>query len=482
MQRVLLDLKARRRARRRSCASPSGADVVIESFRPGVVDRLGIGYDDVRARATRAIVYCSTTGYGQDGPRGAVGRPRPQLPRRRRLPRTAAARAPTATPPLPGATVADSAGGGMHAVDRRSSPRSCSAARTGRGRLPRRLGRRRRARAHGARSRRAPRHRRGARARATTSSPAATPATTSTRARDGRWLVGRRDRAEVLGQPLPRCSGSSSGSTTSSTTPCRTRSAPTSRAAFATRDRDEWVAELRAGRHLRRAVLDVPRSSTTRSSPPAARSSTPTHPDARRASARSARCSPACRAPRPRRGAATRRDRHRRAARRGRAVARRDRRAPRRRSGRMSEATVTDLPDDVDRAHRRRAVRGDGRVPRRARLRLDDAARRSRTATRCSGTTTVAAELTGGPIAPPTMLSVWFRPHHWAPGRTEQALPLQVHFDLKERLELPEAVMTDNTIIFHEPVRPGDVISSAPDPALGQRARRRPSSAPAGSG
>ena len=68
----------------------------------------------------------------------------------------------------------------------------------------------------------------------------------------------------------------------------------------------------------------------------------------------------------------------------------------------------------------------------------------------------VADEITGGPIAPPTMLSAWFRPHHWAPGRTEQRLPLQVHFDLKERFDLPEAVMTDNTNIFYEPVRPGD--------------------------
>jgi len=67
-----------------------------------------------------------------------------------------------------------------------------------------------------------------------------------------------------------------------------------------------------------------------------------------------------------------------------------------------------------------------------------------------------AQELTGGFIAPPTMISVWFRPHHWAPGRTQQALPLQVHFDLKEKLGLPEAVMTDNTVIFREPVRPGD--------------------------
>ncbi|MDE3085584.1 MAG: MaoC family dehydratase N-terminal domain-containing protein [Acidobacteriota bacterium] len=68
----------------------------------------------------------------------------------------------------------------------------------------------------------------------------------------------------------------------------------------------------------------------------------------------------------------------------------------------------------------------------------------------------VAEELTGGPIAPPTMVSVWFRPHHWAPGRTAERLPLQVHFDLKEALGLPEAVMTENTIVFHEPVRPGD--------------------------
>jgi acyl dehydratase len=70
----------------------------------------------------------------------------------------------------------------------------------------------------------------------------------------------------------------------------------------------------------------------------------------------------------------------------------------------------------------------------------------------------VATALTDGPIAPPTMLSVWFRPHHWAPGRKEEALPLQVHFDLKARFELPEAIMSDNTIVFHEPVRPGDVL------------------------
>jgi len=71
-----------------------------------------------------------------------------------------------------------------------------------------------------------------------------------------------------------------------------------------------------------------------------------------------------------------------------------------------------------------------------------------------------AAEITGGPIAPPSMLSTWFRPHHWAPDVEEQRLPLQVHFDLKDRLDLPEAVMSDNTMTFHEPVRPGDVLST----------------------
>ncbi len=73
----------------------------------------------------------------------------------------------------------------------------------------------------------------------------------------------------------------------------------------------------------------------------------------------------------------------------------------------------------------------------------------------------VAAQVTGGPVAPPTMISVWFRPHHWAPGRSEAALPLQIHFDLKEGLDLPEAVMSDNTIVFHEPVRPGDRLTTS---------------------
>jgi len=71
----------------------------------------------------------------------------------------------------------------------------------------------------------------------------------------------------------------------------------------------------------------------------------------------------------------------------------------------------------------------------------------------------LAAELTGGPTAPLTLLSAWFRPHYWMPGRDTIPLPWQTHFDLKSTLALPEAVATDSEVVFGEPVRPGDRIA-----------------------
>lgn len=90
------------------------AQVVVESFRPGVVDRLGIGHGDV-ARRNPGVVYCSTSGYGQDGPRaGWAGHDLNYLAVGGYL----ASTQPRADggPPIPGATVADAAAGGMQAA------------------------------------------------------------------------------------------------------------------------------------------------------------------------------------------------------------------------------------------------------------------------------------------------------------------------------------------------------------------------------
>ncbi|MEX0371250.1 MAG: CaiB/BaiF CoA transferase family protein, partial [Tateyamaria sp.] len=43
------------------------ADVVVENFRPGVMTRLGLGYDALKERKTD-LIYCAISGFGQDGP------------------------------------------------------------------------------------------------------------------------------------------------------------------------------------------------------------------------------------------------------------------------------------------------------------------------------------------------------------------------------------------------------------------------------
>jgi len=83
------------------------ADVVLEGFRPGVADRLGVGPDDVPERT----VYCSITGFGEDSPhRGRAGHDLNYLGYAGALEDTA--------PALPPIQAADLAAGGLVAVTR----------------------------------------------------------------------------------------------------------------------------------------------------------------------------------------------------------------------------------------------------------------------------------------------------------------------------------------------------------------------------
>jgi crotonobetainyl-CoA:carnitine CoA-transferase CaiB-like acyl-CoA transferase len=126
---VLLDLKG-----------PSGrdallklaetTDVVVENFRPGVMDRLGLGYEALRAR-NPGIVLCSVSGYGQDGPyRDVAGHDMNYIALAGVLgisgPRGGA-------PELPGVQLADIAGGALWGVVGVLSA-LCGRARSGRGR------------------------------------------------------------------------------------------------------------------------------------------------------------------------------------------------------------------------------------------------------------------------------------------------------------------------------------------------------------
>jgi alpha-methylacyl-CoA racemase len=113
MSRVCLDLKDGD-GRAAFLALAAVADVVVESFRPGVVDRLGIGYEAVRAR-NNGIIYCATTGYGQDGPSvNRAGHDIDYLAVGGFL--AMCTPGVDGAPPVPGATIADAAAGGMQAA------------------------------------------------------------------------------------------------------------------------------------------------------------------------------------------------------------------------------------------------------------------------------------------------------------------------------------------------------------------------------
>ena len=63
---IVLDLKTDE-GRREAHRLIDGADVLVENFRPGVMDRLGIGFAETKLRNPR-IIYCSISAYGQSGP------------------------------------------------------------------------------------------------------------------------------------------------------------------------------------------------------------------------------------------------------------------------------------------------------------------------------------------------------------------------------------------------------------------------------
>jgi len=89
------------------------ADVILEEFRPGVVERLGISYEKVREINPR-IIYCSITGYGQNGPYANL--PGHDLNYIATAGLFSAVEDDKGRPVIPSNLMADMAGGGMHAA------------------------------------------------------------------------------------------------------------------------------------------------------------------------------------------------------------------------------------------------------------------------------------------------------------------------------------------------------------------------------
>ena len=87
------------------------ADVVVESFRPGVMDRLGVGYEALRER-NAGIILCSISGYGQTGPyRDRAGHDINYLAMAGVLAMSGSS--PDGPPAMAGVQIADMAGGAM---------------------------------------------------------------------------------------------------------------------------------------------------------------------------------------------------------------------------------------------------------------------------------------------------------------------------------------------------------------------------------
>src|SRR5699024_6939590 len=88
-------------------------DIVVEQFRPGVMARLGVGYEELKKHNPR-LIYCAITGYGQDGPyKDRAGHDLNYLA----LAGVGSYNGRASTGPAPmGLQVADIAGGSFHAV------------------------------------------------------------------------------------------------------------------------------------------------------------------------------------------------------------------------------------------------------------------------------------------------------------------------------------------------------------------------------
>jgi alpha-methylacyl-CoA racemase len=113
MRRALFDLKDVQ-GKEAFLALAAGSDVLVESFRPGVMNRLGLGYEAVSAR-NPGVVFCSTSGYGQDGPHAQwAGHDLDYLAVGGYL--AMSGRGKGGAPPIPGATIADAAAGGLQAA------------------------------------------------------------------------------------------------------------------------------------------------------------------------------------------------------------------------------------------------------------------------------------------------------------------------------------------------------------------------------
>jgi crotonobetainyl-CoA:carnitine CoA-transferase CaiB-like acyl-CoA transferase len=95
------------------CRMARKADVLLEGFRPGVTERLGIGYEKMK-QVNERLIYCSVTGYGQDGPyKDMVGHDINYLSFGGVLGLTGE---PGRKPVIPPIQVADMAAGGMYAA------------------------------------------------------------------------------------------------------------------------------------------------------------------------------------------------------------------------------------------------------------------------------------------------------------------------------------------------------------------------------